>query len=187
MLDNKKIGRHIQWLRKEAGWTQVELSERLGISHQAVSKWENGESLPDLEVLLQLARAFGLSVEELLLADTGSAAQKEAAPLHSSGKVDGDLLWAEVLNVIREKLSPPSYDTWFKETTGTVDGDTLVVTCPNRFSAEWVFSRYSFLIEQALDEVQGTSNTKLRFQSLANDDSVPTGRSERAELSLEDF
>lgn len=73
MLDNQKIGRTIHRLRKGANMTQSELSDQLGISHQAVSKWENGECLPDIEVLLHLSKMFGLSVEELLLGSPETA------------------------------------------------------------------------------------------------------------------
>ncbi|MBQ6118631.1 MAG: helix-turn-helix transcriptional regulator, partial [Clostridia bacterium] len=45
-MDTLKIGGYIQHLRKTAGLTQKELADRLGISFQAVSKWENGETLP---------------------------------------------------------------------------------------------------------------------------------------------
>jgi transcriptional regulator with XRE-family HTH domain len=70
ILDNKKIGQRILSLRKHSNMTQMELSEIVGASHQAVSKWENGECLPDIEVLLRLAKAFNLSVEGILLHDT---------------------------------------------------------------------------------------------------------------------
>ena len=46
-MDMLNIGRYIQQLRKAAGMTQKELAEKLNVSFQAVSKWENGDSLPD--------------------------------------------------------------------------------------------------------------------------------------------
>ncbi len=66
-MDNLKIGNYIQLLRKKAGLTQKELAERLNISFQAVSKWENGESLPDTGILLELSDILGTSVDKLLL------------------------------------------------------------------------------------------------------------------------
>ena len=53
-MDTLKIGRYIQHLRKSAGMTQKELAEKLNISFQAVSKWENGDTLPDTGILLDL-------------------------------------------------------------------------------------------------------------------------------------
>lgn len=50
MLDNKKIGEFIASKRKESGLTQSDIAEKLGVSFQAVSKWENG-TLPNIELL----------------------------------------------------------------------------------------------------------------------------------------
>lgn len=69
-MDNAKIGAYIQMLRRRAGSTQKELSERLNISFQAVSKWETGESLPDTGLLLELSDILGVSVDKLLSGGT---------------------------------------------------------------------------------------------------------------------
>ena len=53
-MDALKIGQYIQHLRKAAGMTQKDLAEKLNISFQAVSKWENGDALPDTGILLEL-------------------------------------------------------------------------------------------------------------------------------------
>lgn len=53
-------------LRKEAGMTQAELAEKLNYSDKAVSKWERGEALPDLQTAKQLADLFGVSVDYLI-------------------------------------------------------------------------------------------------------------------------
>ena len=52
--------------RKRNGWSQEELAEKLGVSRQAVSKWENGTSDPSTSNLIALAKLFDLSAEELL-------------------------------------------------------------------------------------------------------------------------
>ena len=70
MFDMVAIGRHIFALRRNRNMTQMELSDRLGISHQAVSKWERGESMPDISALPLLADILETSVDHLL-ADTG--------------------------------------------------------------------------------------------------------------------
>ena len=48
-------------LRKKSGWSQEELAEQLGVSRQAVSKWEGAQSIPDLERVLAMSRLFGVS------------------------------------------------------------------------------------------------------------------------------
>ena len=52
-MDQIKIGRFIAACRKDAGFTQAVLAEKLGISDRAVSKWENGKSMPDSGIMLE--------------------------------------------------------------------------------------------------------------------------------------
>ena len=54
-------------LRRERGWSQEELAVRLGVSRQAVSKWERAEASPDTDNLIALARLYGVSLDQLLL------------------------------------------------------------------------------------------------------------------------
>ena len=56
-------------LRKQAGWSQEELAQRLDVSRQAVSKWESGRGLPDITLLEPLSGALSVSVTELLSGD----------------------------------------------------------------------------------------------------------------------
>lgn len=60
------LGRRIAALRKQQGLTQDELAEKLGLSSQAVSKWENELSCPDIMLLPQLAEILHVTVDELL-------------------------------------------------------------------------------------------------------------------------
>ena len=73
------IAGNIGKLRREAGMTQLELAEELNYSDKAVSKWERGESIPDVIILKQLADRFSVSVDFLLRADHPSevAAKRE--------------------------------------------------------------------------------------------------------------
>lgn len=59
------LGKKISELRKEKGITQEELAERLGVSPQAVSKWENDLSCPDIMLLPELAKLFDVAIDEL--------------------------------------------------------------------------------------------------------------------------
>ena len=60
------IGKRIALLRKEKGLTQEELASHMGVSPQAVSKWENDQTCPDISALPRLARLLGVTVDELL-------------------------------------------------------------------------------------------------------------------------
>ena len=66
MFDTVKIGKKIAELRKKKDMTQFELADRLGISYQAVSNWERGNSMPDISKLPELAEIFGVAVDEIL-------------------------------------------------------------------------------------------------------------------------
>ena len=79
-INNKTIGETIARLRLERDMTQQQLASVIGVSHQAVSKWENGAALPDLEALLKLSRLFGMSVEELT---KGAETETEDTPFPS--------------------------------------------------------------------------------------------------------
>ncbi|MCD1146553.1 helix-turn-helix domain-containing protein [Peptoniphilus sp. KCTC 25270] len=57
--------------RKKNGWSQEELAERMGVSRQAVSKWESAGAIPDLKKIIQLASLFGVSTDYLLKDDMG--------------------------------------------------------------------------------------------------------------------
>ena len=69
-MDDEKlklcIGRNIAAYRKQAGMTQAGLAEKLNYSDKAVSKWERGESIPDVLILMQLAEQFEIGVNDLL-------------------------------------------------------------------------------------------------------------------------
>ncbi len=65
-MDQIKIGRFIAACRKDAGFTQAVLAEKLGISDRAVSKWENGKSMPDSGIMLELCELLKINVNELL-------------------------------------------------------------------------------------------------------------------------
>ena len=60
------FGQRLKLIRKEAQITQAELSEKLMVSVQAISKWEKGESLPDVYLIARLAGLFGVSIEDLI-------------------------------------------------------------------------------------------------------------------------
>ena len=65
-MDSKLVGTQIALLRKAKGLTQNDLGERLGVSFQAVSKWERGETLPDTAILVDLANSLETSVDSIL-------------------------------------------------------------------------------------------------------------------------
>ncbi|HIT07522.1 MAG TPA: helix-turn-helix transcriptional regulator [Candidatus Merdivicinus faecavium] len=71
------LSEQIYTLRRKSGLSQEQLAEKVGVSRQAVSKWETGASVPELDKLLALSEFFGVSVEELT---SGAPARREDAP-----------------------------------------------------------------------------------------------------------
>lgn len=65
-LDVQKIGRYIAEKRKEKGLTQVRLGEELGVTGKTISRWENGNYMPDLSLIIPLSEILGVSLNELL-------------------------------------------------------------------------------------------------------------------------
>ncbi|WMJ86972.1 helix-turn-helix domain-containing protein [Anaerocolumna sp. MB42-C2] len=79
MFDIKRFGAYISRLRKKADMTQSELAERLNLTRQAISKYECGDSFPDISILIEIADVFGITLDELI--SSGHPTLKEAAIL----------------------------------------------------------------------------------------------------------
>ena len=75
-----KLSEKIVRLRKSRGMSQEALAEALGVSRQAVSRWEVGSALPDASNLLQLSRLFGVSADYLLNDEYGEEQENTVAP-----------------------------------------------------------------------------------------------------------
>lgn len=80
---NEILGSSIMRLRKEAGMTQEQLANALGISYQAVSKWENGVSCPDISALPLIADLFSVSIDSLFGRETVALTEVQEEPKQS--------------------------------------------------------------------------------------------------------
>lgn len=101
------LGSRIAELRRNAGLTQETLAEKLGVTPQAVSKWETGSACPDISLLTQLARTLGVSVDELL-----SGAKKQDTVL------------------VPEAQRRPIDEMMFRIVVDSADGDRVRVNLP---------------------------------------------------------
>lgn len=72
------LGTKLADLRKRHGYSQEALAEKMGVSRQAISKWERGESTPDTDTLIELAKLYGVSLDELVGHEASAPAEKEA-------------------------------------------------------------------------------------------------------------
>ena len=83
-MDAKKLGQFIAEIRKEKKMTQAELASKLQVTDKAVSKWERGLGLPDINSIEPLADALGISVAEVMQAErirTGNVTQENASAM----------------------------------------------------------------------------------------------------------
>ena len=90
-MDAEKTGRYIAACRKRKQMTQKELADRLGVTNKAVSKWETGQGMPDISVLLELGRVLEVPVEEILRGGSKESAYEtvgETNPLYVVEKSD---------------------------------------------------------------------------------------------------
>lgn len=102
-MDQIKIGKFIQELRKQKNLTQITLAEKLGITDKAISKWERGVAMPDTSIMVELCEILGVSVNELLSGeriDINSENQKNerliiemAKELERKNKVIWSTMW----------------------------------------------------------------------------------------------
>ena len=87
---------HLMALRKQRGWSQEELGSQIGVTRQTVSKWEMGQSTPELEKLVELSRLFGMSIDRLVGLE-GPKREEVALPISKHARRCG--LWAFTMNI----------------------------------------------------------------------------------------
>lgn len=98
---NETIGNRIAKFRKAKGMTQEELASKLGVSSQAVSKWENDVSCPDISLLPQLSKVLGVTTDELL---TGKNDEVKLVPVEQRKSLDELTLRVKVDSVAGDKV-----------------------------------------------------------------------------------
>ena len=120
MFDTVKVGRIISQKRKEHNMTQMQLADALGISFQAVSNWERGNSMPDISKLPELAELFGCSIEELLGGGASAGNVEKLAKGEGQGLSLGEI--AEVAPVLTPEVLDEAVESARR-------GDTPSVAC----------------------------------------------------------
>ncbi|MBE6842520.1 MAG: helix-turn-helix transcriptional regulator [Oscillospiraceae bacterium] len=80
-MDQIKTGKFIATLRRQAGFTQEVLGDKLGVSNKTISRWENGNYMPDIEMLQLLSNEFNVSINELLSGEKNSNESSGTQPI----------------------------------------------------------------------------------------------------------
>ncbi len=148
------IAKNIQTLRKNMGLTQIGLAERLNYSDKAVSKWERGESLPDIAVLKELADLFGVSVD-YLLSDAHDLPEMALSTKKMIRKnrliitlLATAMVWllATIAFVVLGILMPNLSNTWMAYIVAVPVSCIVLLV----FNSIWGRARYSFIIISVL-------------------------------------
>lgn len=98
---NETIGSRISKYRKAKGMTQEDLASKLGVSSQAVSKWENDASCPDISLLPQLCKNLGVTTDELL---TGKSDEVKLVPVQERKNLDKLTMRVNILSHEGDKV-----------------------------------------------------------------------------------
>ncbi len=113
-----ELAANLKRLRKEHDMTQEDLAKLLGVTAQAVSKWERGESCPDITLLPALAAHYGVSIEDLLGVNGQANKEKRDAVLKKWQKLilPPEGVRAQAADYLREQLRdfPQDWDLWIK-------------------------------------------------------------------------
>ena len=101
---NMELGQKIKHLRFKAGLTQEQLAQRLGVTPQSVSKWENAASMPDITLLPALAGEFGVSIDDLFDLSAEQKLQRIENRMDLESELPGDL-FLDYEEYLKEQLN----------------------------------------------------------------------------------
>ena len=111
------LGESLFGARKNKGLTQEAVAEKLGVSRQTVSKWETGETLPDIRQSKRLAVLYGMTLDELIDFDAGVREIQEVIERtteETSAKIDWTKMWSKqypILARYQEEVDIPRFET----------------------------------------------------------------------------
>ncbi len=129
-MDAKLIGKNISYLRKTKNFTQFELAQKLFVSNKAISKWETGEGVPDINNILQIAKMFNVSVEDLINKDIVSVIKPET--LNSNEVLEADVLNSKInepLNTVEMEQKESTKQSEQSKTKSNAVSAKLIVSC----------------------------------------------------------
>lgn len=127
---NETLGRRIARLRLGRGMTQERLARELGITAQAVSKWENDLSAPDIMSLPTLARTLGVTVDELLGAAGETAANHTPEPTGEGHEPEGSAPMGEPAEEPASEEPPAKARRLHIQIHDAEDGDDVNINVP---------------------------------------------------------
>ncbi len=193
MIDNITVGKTIAKLRQNNNMTQQQLAAALNVSHQAVSKWETGAALPDVQTLMALTRLFGVTMEQLLSGEVPEdrvEPQKPASPFDEPIQNIGNFVNNIVGSIFRpeKKESAQAGDDGTEgggdgENAPAPDGGAAEET-EELFDAQRLLQMAPFMSKEAVDEILLENKDRLTAADIAR--FAPFTTQECLEKLLED-
>jgi transcriptional regulator with XRE-family HTH domain len=151
---NESIGNRISKYRKEKGLTQEELAAKLGVSSQAVSKWENDASCPDISLLPQLCRTLGITTDELL---TGNHNEVKLIPVEQRKSLD-ELTNSELKKLISADKYKEIYSTAATQAMATVKSRLLIEYLCDELDIKITSKEYKAELKKTFEEYKADTS-----------------------------
>lgn len=145
---SKNIAKNLMFYRKEAGFTQAELAEKINYSDKSVSKWESGNGVPDVYTLVQMAELFGVTLNDLVGEGTPVLPTKERRGLRAGIMLlASGIVWlvATCLYVLI-RLIKPGTDWWFIFLYAVAANAIVIIV----FACVWKYRVLNFFAVSAL-------------------------------------
>ncbi len=145
---SKNIAKNLIFYRKEAGFTQAELAEKINYSDKSISKWESGNGVPDVYTLMQMAELYGVTLNDLVGEGTPVLPTKERRGLRAGIMLlASGIVWlvATCLYVLI-RLIKPGEDWWFLFLYAVFANAIVIIV----FASIWKYRVVNFLAVSAL-------------------------------------
>lgn len=148
---NQKIAKNLIYYRKAAGLTQAELAEKINYSDKSVSKWESANGVPDVYTLIQLAKLFGVSLNELVGEETPrpmATAKKSTGLRALIMLLSCGIVWlVAILSFVTLQIAFPSGGAWWLAFLYAVVATAIVVVV---YASVWKQRILNFFAVSAL-------------------------------------
>lgn len=128
--EKENLCKNLIYFRKKNNYTQLQLSEMLGYSNKNISKWENGEIVPDVFMLNKLAGIYGITLDEFINGEKGNIDERLADEVIKSNKLKKRIVLQSILMFC------------FAVITACVVTYTIIASLPESFGLGWVVFLY---------------------------------------------
>ena len=157
----ENIGHNLSELRKKKGMTQFEVAEKFNYSDKSVSKWENGDTIPDVETLQEIAEFYGVTLDFLISDNTEEDYAKQLAPSQLNNRITISILltsiiWMSATIVFVWTIINQKYAPYWMAFVWSVPLSALLLAVMNRIyfrNKLMYFCLYSILVWSGLTSI----------------------------------